>query len=134
MATTVKVVDASALACFCFDEPEMADVAQQLVGCTLFAPALLDFEIGNICWKRLRKDPARSDAILAQFAIRREFPITVRPVVMEEVVALAAQTALTAYDASYLWLARTLGAGLVTLDGKLARAASRVLSSPTSPP
>ena len=131
MAPTAKVVDASALACFCFDEPEMAAVAQQLVGCTLFAPALLEFELGNICWKRLRQNPAQSDAILAQFAIRREFPIAVRPVVMEEVVALAVQTALTAYDASYLWLARILGAGLVTLDRKLARVAAQVLSSPT---
>ena len=130
MAATSKVVDASALACFCFDEPEIEQVAQQLVGYTLFAPALLEFELGNICWKRLRKDPAQSPAILAQFAIRREFPITVRPVVMEEVVALAAQTELTAYDASYLWLARILGAALITLDAKLARAAAHVLSSP----
>jgi predicted nucleic acid-binding protein len=29
---------------------------------------------------------------------------------------------LPLYDASYLWLARTLGAELVTLDDKLARA------------
>jgi predicted nucleic acid-binding protein len=38
------------------------------------------------------------------------------------VVALAAKTGLTAYDASYLWLSQRLGAPLVTLDRKLARA------------
>jgi predicted nucleic acid-binding protein len=35
---------------------------------------------------------------------------------------LAETTGLTAYDAAYLWLARHLGAGLVTLDCKLAAA------------
>jgi predicted nucleic acid-binding protein len=37
-------------------------------------------------------------------------------------VDLAEATGLTAYDASYLWLARTLNAELVTLDRKLAAA------------
>ena len=36
-----------------------------------------------------------------------------------EVVALALETGLTAYDASYLWLARRLGLELVTLDKAL---------------
>ncbi|MBV8446586.1 MAG: type II toxin-antitoxin system VapC family toxin [Hyphomicrobiales bacterium] len=35
---------------------------------------------------------------------------------------LAETAGLTAYDASYLWLARVLGAELVTLDRKLAAA------------
>ncbi len=38
---------------------------------------------------------------------------------------LATETGLTAYDASYLWLARQLGAELVTLDQQLARAAAK---------
>jgi predicted nucleic acid-binding protein len=37
---------------------------------------------------------------------------------------LAARTGLTAYDASHLWLARQLGAELVTLDRRLERATS----------
>jgi predicted nucleic acid-binding protein len=40
------------------------------------------------------------------------------------VVEIALATRLTAYDASYLWLARELGAELVTLDGALERAAA----------
>ncbi|MFP4126244.1 MAG: hypothetical protein ACLFU0_06310 [Alphaproteobacteria bacterium] len=39
------------------------------------------------------------------------------------VVAIAAETRLTAYEASYLWLARFLGAELVTLDRRLRAAA-----------
>jgi predicted nucleic acid-binding protein len=40
------------------------------------------------------------------------------------VLELAESTGLTAYDASYLWLARELSAELVTLDGQLAKAAA----------
>ncbi len=42
---------------------------------------------------------------------------------MTQVLALAAATNLAAYYASYLWLAKTLGLPLVTLDRALARAA-----------
>jgi predicted nucleic acid-binding protein len=41
---------------------------------------------------------------------------------------LAATTGLTAYDASYLWLCRQLGATLVTLDKQLAKAEAASLS------
>jgi predicted nucleic acid-binding protein len=39
-------------------------------------------------------------------------------------LTLAEQFNLTAYDASYLWLARQLNIELVTLDQRLARAAT----------
>jgi predicted nucleic acid-binding protein len=38
-------------------------------------------------------------------------------------VNLADETGLTTYDASYLWLARHLTGELITLDGKMQRAA-----------
>ena len=40
----------------------------------------------------------------------------------EEVFDLAFRHDLSGYDASYLWLARKMGAELVTLDEKLGRA------------
>jgi predicted nucleic acid-binding protein len=43
------------------------------------------------------------------------------PAPMEAVLTLAAETGLTAYDASYLWLAMARDAELVTLDNRLAR-------------
>jgi predicted nucleic acid-binding protein len=43
------------------------------------------------------------------------------------VVRLAVDTGLSAYDASYLWLALALKAELVTLDARLANAVRRVL-------
>ncbi len=42
---------------------------------------------------------------------------------LDGALEVAAATGPTAYDASYLWLARQLGAELVTLDRELAKAA-----------
>ena len=121
-----KVVDASALACICFDEPAALHTARRLVGVPLFAPTLLDYEIANVCWVRLRRFPAAAAATMAQYAKRRSFPIARRDVAFDEVVALASATGLAVHDASYLWLSRSLGAELVTLDEKLARAAAQL--------
>ena len=123
-----KVVDASALACICFDEPASSSTAARLVGTPLFAPTILDYEIANVCRVRLRRYPAVSEATLLQFTKRHAFRITRRDVAFDGVVALAARTGLTVYDASYLWLSRELGADLVTLDDKLARAAASFLA------
>ena len=48
-----------------------------------------------------------------------ELDIELVLVPFDDVVALACETALTAYDASYLWLARELRANLLTLDHAL---------------
>ena len=40
------------------------------------------------------------------------------------VVDLARESTLTTYDACYLWLARTVGAKLVTFDQRLGRASA----------
>jgi predicted nucleic acid-binding protein len=43
------------------------------------------------------------------------------------VLELARTTALTAYDASYLWLARHLRGELVTLDRTIRKSAAKVI-------
>jgi len=118
----VKVVDASALAAVVFDEPGADRVDRQLAGVDLAAPALLPFEMTNICRTKLRQFPDQRDLLLDQFVIRARISVATVEVDHEETLALAEQFGLTTYDASYLWLARELNAELVTLDRQLARA------------
>jgi predicted nucleic acid-binding protein len=47
-------------------------------------------------------------------------------VVAAVVVLVAQATGMTAYDASYLWLAGSLGAELVTLDTQVIEASGRL--------
>ena len=119
----IRVVDASAIAAILFQEPEAAAIVRQLDGYELVAPALLDFELSNVCLTKLRRHPDRRDALLAGFRWRARLAIEIRNVDHESVLSLAVQTRLSSYDASYMFLARHLGAVLVTLDRRLAQAA-----------
>ncbi len=118
----VKVVDASALAALLFGEPEADAVAEQLGDARLVAPALLGFELANICLVKSRRHPDQRLALTAAFRLRDRLAVDEVGVDHDGALALAAATGLTAYDASYLWLARRLGADLVTLDRQLAKA------------
>jgi predicted nucleic acid-binding protein len=123
IVTDVKVVDASALTALFFGEAEADSIADQLADARLVAPALLGFELANVCLIKCRRHPAQSRALTEAFALRGRLEVREVAVDHEGALALAKETGLTAYDASYLWLARHLDAELVTLDAQLAKAA-----------
>jgi predicted nucleic acid-binding protein len=116
----VKVVDASALGALLFGEPDGAAVAERLRGAGLIAPALLPFEVANVCVKKMRRHPDQRDALMVAFGMLDRMEVAVVQVDHGEALVLAERSGLTAYDASYLWLARRMSAELVTLDRQLA--------------
>jgi predicted nucleic acid-binding protein len=120
----MKVVDASALAAILFTEAESADVLAALGDAPLAAPALIDLELASVCLKKCRRLPERRHDFLAAFALLSRFELRRVAVPAPAVLAIALDARLSAYDAAYLWLARHLGAPLVTLDARLAAAAA----------
>jgi predicted nucleic acid-binding protein len=122
--TDTKVVDASALAALLFGEPDAEAIASRLDGARLVAPDLLAFELANVCLVKCRRHPERREALLSGLKLRGRLGVEEIAVDHDAVVALALETGLTAYDASYLWLARQFGADIVTLDKALDRAAT----------
>lgn len=121
--TDVKVVDASALAALLFAEPEAETIAERLEGARLVAPSLLDFELANVCLTKIRRQPSQREALRTAFPLADRLRVETIAVDQTASLDLAEATGLTAYDASYLWLARALDAELVTLDRKLTAAA-----------
>jgi len=61
----IRVVDASAIGAVVFGEPAKSWVETQITSAQLIAPALLRFELGNICWKKLRPFPDDAEHLLA---------------------------------------------------------------------
>lgn len=118
-----KVVDASVLAAWCFREPRAQDALELIRGSDLYAPSLLAYELASIARRKAAAYP-QSLAILGS-ALRTALalPIRWRDVDHVAVLHLAVGNNLTTYDASYLFLARVLGAPLVTFDSRLVRAA-----------
>jgi predicted nucleic acid-binding protein len=122
--TAVKVVDASALAALLFGEPEAEAVADQLDGARLVAPSLLAYELANVCLVKCKRLPDQREALLAGFQLFARLGVEEIVIDHARVLELALNTSLTAYDASYLYLARQFGAELVTFDKKLKQAAT----------
>jgi predicted nucleic acid-binding protein len=115
------VVDASAIGAIAFGEPDGPTLKAHLEGETLVAPALIDFELMNIAVKKARKRPETAGQIAVGLGAALQLPLTRVAVPGLEILVLASETGLTAYDAAYLWLARSRDVELVTLDKTLAR-------------
>ena len=118
----VKVVDASVVAALVFGEPEAGDAAALLSDAELVAPSLLKFEVANTAWKKATRHPEKAPLIGAGLRLALELDIRYVDVDHQAVLDLALEKDLTAYDACYLWLARTLKAPLATFDTRLKRA------------
>lgn len=116
---SAKVVDASALAALLFGEPDAEFIAARLEKARLFAPTLLPFEMASVCLKKIKRHPFAREGCVRALALIDRMAIEYVDVMQTEVVDLAERKDLTAYDASYLWLANRLGAELVTLDKHL---------------
>lgn len=114
-----SVVDASALGAVAFGEPTAEEVAGRLAGVELYAPTLLAYELTSIARKKATLYPDRRAAIT--WALEQALRLDVQRVDVDQpaVLDLALEAGLTSYDAAYLWLARRLGASLVTLDAEL---------------
>ena len=125
----VKVVDTSAMAAVLFGEPEAEAAVRRFGGARPVAPGLLAFELANVCVTKCRRHPRQTRGASRSLALRHRFAIEEVAVDHIAVVAVALATKLTAYDASYLWLARELGAELVTFDDALERAAAALAGS-----
>ena len=119
-----KVVDASAIGALAFGEPEADTIAERLSGAELLAPALLPYEIASICLKKIRRHPAQRAGLINALGLAGRLQLTLLEVDHGEVIELAERSALSTYDASYLWLAMRHGE-LVTLDKRLAMAARK---------
>lgn len=129
LARPPLVVDASLLAASVFGEAERDVAEARMRGCSLHAPGLIDYELGNVAVSKVRRHELTLETAvlaLAEFsamALERHAPVP------DEVVTIADLYRLTAYDAAYLWLAGTLKAPLATFDRQLASAASDYLGT-----
>src|SRR5262245_19536193 len=111
------------MAALAFQEQGFEHVAARLEDTVVYAPTLLKFELMNAAWKKARRRPLDAPALLAALAavLHDRWNIVWHEVDAPDVALVAIATGLTAYDASYLWLAGVLGAELVTLDAELMR-------------
>jgi predicted nucleic acid-binding protein len=89
IANAIKVADASAVAALLYGEPQGEAVAERLEDARLVAPALLGFEVANVCLTKMRQHPRRKEALLAAFRIMDRLAIEIVAVDHAGVLELA---------------------------------------------
>ena len=127
------VMDASVTMAWAFREeltPFAERLLEDLAAGEALVPAIWPLEVVNVLLVAERRgrinrvDVARFTELLLGMPIRVH--AATESVAFEEALALARDTGLSVYDASYLELAGRLGLPLATLDAALVRAAGKV--------
>lgn len=117
------VVDASVLSVALLDDATDGDLSRaRLQGEQLLAPALIDLEVVSV-WRGLARG-GHLDAKRVRLALEdlRELPLQRVDHTRLVTRCWELRDNLTVYDASYVALAETLGATLLTGDARLAKA------------
>jgi predicted nucleic acid-binding protein len=119
------IVDCSVVAGLIFAEHWRDEAKLRVEGKTLHAPYLLQTEIVSVAAKKYRQGFTLLAA--SGLTLWTELGVLLHSTDPEQVLALALQYQLSAYDAAYLWLAAELKAPLATFDEKLGLAATEHL-------
>jgi predicted nucleic acid-binding protein len=119
---TTYVVDSSVAVKWYVPEVH-ADSAVRLLdeGYELHAPDLLLPELGNILWKKNRRNELTEKEVKSILGAFAAVPIRIHPSreILEAAVEISLKTARTVYDSFYLALAIGLSCSLVTADDRL---------------
>jgi predicted nucleic acid-binding protein len=119
----VIVLDASALVAVLIGDGDAGDaVLAEVAGEALAAPHLLPFEVVNVLRRLARGRLVSVDAATLALDDLTDLAVEYWPYELVADRVWELRNVLTAYDASYVAVAEALGARLVTLDRRLARA------------
>jgi predicted nucleic acid-binding protein len=121
------VVDASVLAAAVFAEATLEDAVTWMRGRALCAPHLVDYELANVALNKVKRRSIVGAAAYSALDALASLDLERHVIAPVDVLALAVQYGLTAYDAAYLWLAGNLQAPLATFDAALGAAAQKHL-------
>ena len=84
-----KTVDASVVVAILFMEPEGEELASQLADALLLAPAVIEYEVGNACWKKCRRHRTQAPALRARLLALRDLNLQLHDVDPAETLDLS---------------------------------------------
>lgn len=121
---TVRVVcDASALIALLLDSgPDGQWASEHLSGAELFAPSLLPYECANIIRRHELAGVVSADLAAQAHVDLVDLAVNLWPYELLSSRVWQLRANLSSYDASYVAVAETIGADLITLDRRMSRA------------
>ncbi len=117
------VCDASVVVALLLDSgPDGQWAADQLSGADLFAPSLMPYECANIVRRHELANRVGADQAAQAHADLLELSVELWPYELLAGRVWQLRANLSSYDAAYVSLAEAIGAGLATLDRRIAQA------------
>lgn len=124
--TAYLVIDTSALLAVLLNEPTRAALISATQGYGLVGAPSLPWEVGNALVAGVRRRRLAAAAVRQAWAGYQMVPVRLAEIDVGHALEIALELGLYAYDAYVLEAARAERLPLLTLDGRLARAAHRL--------
>ncbi|WP_286292552.1 type II toxin-antitoxin system VapC family toxin [Methylomarinovum tepidoasis] len=120
------VADTSVFLAVALAEPERDWIVEVTADCTVLAPEVLPFEIGNALSAMVRRNRLTGDEALGVLECVRQIPVHLVPVDIDKALSLATEFNIYAYDAYFLQSAWRFSCPLLTLDKGMRRIADHL--------
>ncbi|MCG2722331.1 MAG: type II toxin-antitoxin system VapC family toxin, partial [Thermodesulfovibrionales bacterium] len=113
------VSDASVFLSIALDENDRGWIIEKTAGCTIIAPEILPYEIGNALIAVCRKGRLNDREILHAFDISQKIPVRLVPVKIFDAMKIAVRFSIYAYDAYYIQCCLENKLPLICLDNRM---------------
>lgn len=117
------IVDTSVLIAVITNEPTRSRLIEVTTGAHLLAPGSVPWEMGNAFSAMLKRKRATLELVREAWNAYEHIPLRLLDVEMEQVLRIASQYGVYAYDAYFIACALQQKSALLTLDSGLRQAA-----------
>ena len=113
------VADTNIFLAVALEEESKKRIAEITVGCDVYAPEILPYEIGNALSAMIKRRQIQKDDMQTIFNITQEIPVNLLKIDISKALDIAVKHNIYAYDAYFLQCSVSLSSPLMTLDVRL---------------
>lgn len=123
----MKIVsDTNIFLAVALEEESKSRIIEITDGCSLYAPEILYYEIGNALSAMIKRRQIETSDVQAIYSVTQQIPVSLAKVSIPKALEIAIEHNIYAYDAYFLEVAQTLPSPLLTLDTRLKTVAQKM--------
>ena len=123
----MKIVsDTNIFLAVALEEESKSKIIEITDGCSLYAPEILYYEIGNALSAMIKRRQIETSDVQAIYSVTQQIPVSLAKVRIPKALGIAIRHNIYAYDAYFLEVAQTLSSPLLTLDTRLKAVAQKM--------
>ena len=117
------VSDTNIFLAVALNEPEKRHIIELTSGCGVLAPEILPYEIGNALSAMAKRKQLIDNEALRALTLAERIPVRLIAVDIQQVLKLAFEFKIYAYDAYFLQCAKSMSCPLISLDKRMKQVA-----------